>query len=540
MWQHKRNELETQLQENQQQLAAFREELAETRQQTNDLQATYEDAQAHGQELQKSMVSLTTKLEEKTTEYAAARADWEDERQQLQQQLAEVTQQADEATALASTDTEKRDAWESDRQGLIEQLEQSGERLKRLEQERDEQEASTEDLQPQFERLQLQHDSEREQWQAERQWFEEELQPQRQQIEDDHREHASREKDAMARQEGEQIVDSMATSGVADLDDSVSTSELQTNEPAEVSSPLDRFLSASSLIDDDDDDRGAMEASHFQSDLPSSHETFDGPSDYSPEAASLVGNYGCDAYQNKVEPAAGGFVGDYGSPTLTDEVTEETPLEQLSDEPPVSTADVLARLGQTGLWKEDGEAEAESSAPALGGIGSMDHLNTDRRRESTGSTVVAAPLETNAPTSPADVFRKPEESVVDDQDGDESIEAYMERLLNRVRGGDNELEAESTPEEVTSEPITEYNEVVDAPTVVPDEPVEKIEAKEYKPSRQAPEAPAKMNAMRDLANETRRTAIASHAKRNWSSVMKLKVLVSIFAACAVLASVVFF
>ena len=71
-------------------------------------------------------------------------------------------------------------------------------------------------------------------------------------------------------------------------------------------------------------------------------------------------------------------------------------------------------------------------------------------------------------------------------------------------------------------------------------PVEKIEAKEYKPSRQAPEAPAKMNAMRDLANETRRTAIASHAKRNWSSVMKLKVLVSIFAACAVLASVVFF
>ena len=88
--------------------------------------------------------------------------------------------------------------------------------------------------------------------------------------------------------------------------------------------------------------------------------------------------------------------------------------------------------------------------------------------------------------------------------------------------------------------MTEYTEVTKAPRPDREPETETFDAEEYKPRSQAPELADRMTAMRSLANDSARTAIASHAKRNWSSVMKLKLFVSAFAFISVLASIIFF
>jgi hypothetical protein len=255
------------------------------------------------------------------------------------------------------------------------------------------------------------------------------------------------------------------------------------DESVGVTSPMDRFLSASSLLDDDDPVESGT--ARFQSGFSDAAETFEEPT-----ADLLSADCGSGADHDEADSAPEGLVGDYVSATTTDAAPESTLSEEAEAQyTPVSSAEVLARLGQSGVWSDDDEAS-----------------DSDARFENTSSP-------------PVNSIQKSQASGGKEQDEDESIEDYMARLLNRSRGGDQETSV--TPTEEPTKPITEYNEVNESP-------------------RQAPEAACKLDAMRELANETRRTAIASHAKRNWSSVMKLKLTVSIFAAVAVSASIIFF
>lgn len=138
----------------------------------------------------------------------------------------------------------------------------------------------------------------------------------------------------------------------------------------------------------------------------------------------------------------------------------------------------------------------------------------------------------------ASSFAKPASDTVDEE---ESIEAYMSRLMNRVRGtNDRDEPAARFQPTVERTPVTEYTEVAKLPQLAREPELAPFNPEEYKPRSQAPEVADRMTAMRSLANDSARTAIASHAKRNWSNVMQLKLLVSVFALVSVVASVVFF
>lgn len=500
-WKLERQDLETQLEENQQQLAAFGNELSEMRRQTDDLQTTYADAQVQIQDLNNTIQELTSQLEEKETEFAATRHDWERECEQIQQQLDEITTPASEAPAVASADGEPPAAGECERQSLGQQNELSDEQLSRTEEDQPEQltapEAPPEDLHLHVDQL------------GARQF------------------NAAEPSDGAAEPGGL----TNTSEGVGLDDAALEASPSPHDDWAGATSPMDRFLSASSLIDDED--RIALGTSDFGSDFSVSAETYEETKAHLPEAAPSA-DYGRGTQHNEAGPMSTDLVGDYGSPPPHDETPQDSPRRQPSADPPVSTADVLARLGKSDLYSDDVEAESETSSLATDG---RDSFYSDRSQEPAGSADFHASVETNTP-SLGNAVNAPQGS--GEPDEDESIEDYMTRLLNRARGGDDEVRATPAAEVVPAGPVAEYDEATESPTVVPAESVPAIDVNDYKPSRQAPEANVNLDAMRDLANETRRTAIASHAKRNWSSVMKLKLAVSIFAALAVTASVIFF
>ena len=96
----------------------------------------------------------------------------------------------------------------------------------------------------------------------------------------------------------------------------------------------------------------------------------------------------------------------------------------------------------------------------------------------------------------------------------------MARLMQRLRGGEAANQdpvpstfAGSTPEPATEAPAPDpAAETQPAPDVVePSAPVEEpIEPSEYKPRNQAPERGAGLDALRDLANSSARSAISTH------------------------------
>ena len=495
-WQRERQQLETRLEENQQQMAAFADELAETRRQTSDLQATYEDAQVRIQE-------LATQVEETEAEFATSQDAWERERTETQQQLTELADQAKEAEESAATDAAER---EREVERLREQIAQGPEQLSPPEPERQDpfstRDDSTEDLQTRLEQPGLEAFGEG------------------------------------GQHEPEQAAGELMTSGdIADLGDGASADDQRPDDnTAGVASPMDRFLSATSLIDDED--QVELGAGHFQNDFSASPEPLEEPSDQMREATSLSAAYGSGLDRDVADATPTGLVGDYGSPAMTEEPEPDEASDRVGAEQPVSTADVLAKLGQSVSWSDDDEAQDELGAPATAATSYADRLDAEPGQRPEASSLAGSYA--TSTQSPATLLGTAADSGPAASDEDESIEDYMTRLLNRARGGD--APNEDTPDEpaVAPGPIAECKDVTASPAVVPEEPAATIEMKDYKPTRQAPEAAAKLDAMRELANETRRTAIASHAKRNWSSVMKLKLMVSIFAAIAVSASFIFF
>lgn len=91
-------------------------------------------------------------------------------------------------------------------------------------------------------------------------------------------------------------------------------------------------------------------------------------------------------------------------------------------------------------------------------------------------------------------------------DDEDSIEAYMSKLLKRVRGDSAESAwkpAAPAPEPVEL-PVTQLK------------PANPVPPSEYVPQRQAPEATVSLAAMRELANAASRVAIDTHAKRHYT------------------------
>ena len=202
---------------------------------------------------------------------------------------------------------------------------------------------------------------------------------------------------------------------------------------------------------------------------------------------------------------------------------EEVAVETALPASPVGTADLLAQLGQSGAWDED-ESDAD-----------------DLRCAEPATVEAQAELPPQFPVAETPFNSSIGKDAYVSEVEEESIETYMARLMNRVRATDDRDEpfrkVKPTLERI---PVTEYTEVTESMQHERKPEPEKFNPEEYKPRSQAPELADRMTAMRSLANDSARSAIASHAKRNWSSVMKLMLLVSVFAFVSVIASIVFF
>lgn len=96
---------------------------------------------------------------------------------------------------------------------------------------------------------------------------------------------------------------------------------------------------------------------------------------------------------------------------------------------------------------------------------------------------------------------------------DASIEAYMNQLLARVRGQQSRSrESVSVPAQHAAEPVIEFG----VRTLrVHREPLLTEEATSYQPRGESPKVVANLELMRQIANESARSAIAAHARNSW-------------------------
>ncbi len=116
---------------------------------------------------------------------------------------------------------------------------------------------------------------------------------------------------------------------------------------------------------------------------------------------------------------------------------------------------------------------------------------------------------------------------------DESIEQYMQRLLQRVRGESEQPKPAAAPER---RPVTEAEpkEEIAPEATVPESPVntQPSSPEELAPRAVAPEKLANMSAMRELANLSANAAIERHTRRRLIRATQTKLMI---AASGVLA-----
>lgn len=131
-----------------------------------------------------------------------------------------------------------------------------------------------------------------------------------------------------------------------------------------------------------------------------------------------------------------------------------------------------------------------------------------------------------------------------DLDGDAALDEYMSNLMRRVRGESSSdsigppltVPVPDTSEALENDPVERMNELtsrVAAPSYV-EEPTddEPFDLERLKQSSKKPPLQANLQAMRELANTSARTAIASHRKRRFIEGAVSKIMVSVVAGGA--------
>ncbi len=118
----------------------------------------------------------------------------------------------------------------------------------------------------------------------------------------------------------------------------------------------------------------------------------------------------------------------------------------------------------------------------------------------------------------SDHFPKTGESVVDEEDG-ESVEDYMQRLLQRVKGEASGASFAAPPKTTSpaTVPIQKAAHTEPVKRVVPEvNEEESLAVEDYIPRSSAPENNLNLAAMRALANETARSALAKSSAKTLS------------------------
>jgi hypothetical protein len=197
----------------------------------------------------------------------------------------------------------------------------------------------------------------------------------------------------------------------------------------------------------------------------------------------------------------------------------ESPYDVTNSASEEANVGVFDRLQRAGIWRDQDNSDELSSPPY-----------EDFHDESTGEPILEESRDVEV-AAPAVEPGLPPKVTVEVED---SIESYMQRLLERVRGSDGPAANSSTyvfPAEERS-PITEIEatDVVPEAAATPAPPV--VEEKEYTPRSHAPESNINLSAMRELANDSRQRNMLSHAQRTWTAESAGKLL-SAFAAFTV-------
>lgn len=111
-----------------------------------------------------------------------------------------------------------------------------------------------------------------------------------------------------------------------------------------------------------------------------------------------------------------------------------------------------------------------------------------------------------------------------EEDDDESIEQYMNRLLTRVKAGNTGAASPSAipvAQSISASP--QPNNAPAANSEIPDEP------KEFVPRTLAPEPPERLSQMRELANSAAKSAIQTHARHNQTRENKRRSLLALIS-----------
>ncbi|EAQ81021.1 FHA domain-containing protein [Blastopirellula marina] len=104
---------------------------------------------------------------------------------------------------------------------------------------------------------------------------------------------------------------------------------------------------------------------------------------------------------------------------------------------------------------------------------------------------------------------------------DVSIEEYMSSLMNRVRGREGTSTNPSPSQQAAAPKPPEPPQ--------PEKDQTPFNPGEFVPSRKAPEQTSDLRALRDLANQSARSAIDSHTVKRWNNMYVTKVIVSFVA-----------
>jgi len=419
---------------------------------------------------------------------------WENERQQLESRLQEHVELV--------TSLERRLAEQEHLEHEIEELRQTAStlavelqaridelatELARERQMRDSApanwQAERETLLSEHQRLQLKYDSDRAQWLGDRQWLEEELDACRRQIREQHAALASSRAEPLP-EPGERFIPNGA-------DSSAPTGQTLLDQPEPAWLP------------------------------PVSLSTGDEPSDEESSFAGLA-PVGPAWFSHQQEPPLAGAPDEH-VPRNLELAEDHCSLQPAGDAS--SAADILARFVH-----ERGSADQETTPPDM----------TVRPASAATDNGEISSEEFDQPSKPNPLPSWPSPAPHSDSHDDESIEAYMARLLTRVQARHVEVAPASILSAATNGgPLVECDAASNQPPVgLPVEAPTQAQT-EFVPRSAAPERSGNLDAMRALANDCTRTAIAQHAKSNWASVLKLKLFVTFFSLTCIAASVTF-
>ena len=511
-WDRDRSEFQRQLQQNMERFEQFETQLAEQSKRQAESEAARQAAKTRADRLQESVEKLSTRLAEQQQDYESARAAWDADRTSLESELAETMQRFAQSAADESTGLELREAWDRERTALQGQVDEAILRVEEVQNE---------------------------------------LEAQRRQLGEQHQSGCDSQLDDRTFDQpieaAEQWPDQEIIAGAYNAMDRLLAESSSVNDRGNEADDLVRdFTSPTPMIRDGAESEFPDVTCPDGGDGLSAHEA----SDYCEQAFSglqLAADFNDatadeDTFEEPLLAVAEANDYDHAfeaTESASDE-GEEVAFEMPASTPPVSTADVLARWGQSGVWSDDETDADDSSDVRITDASNSPNDGFSRFAEpETAEPQYGQPQYT--PVNETPFASSGANATSDSDDREESIEDYMARLMNRVRATDD-LDEPSRRVRPTIErsPVTEYTEVTKAPRPDREPEPEKFNPDEYKPRSQAPEAADRMTAMRSLANDSARTAIASHTKRNWSSEMKLKLLVSVFAFVSVLASIIFF